>query len=102
LNPARVLDHMAVVEENDYKDVVEMIDEVMQEWYRTGKKTRRNWWVILAGGKKGKARTIYGKTFPVLRAAQIRQGVTVTENAICRNKDEKPPRIKKTNRWPEK
>jgi hypothetical protein len=90
------------LKQNDYKDVAEIIDEIMKEWQINGKKTRRNWWDILAGGKNGKARTIYGKSFPVLRAAQIRQGMTVTENAICRNKDEKPPRVKKTNRWPEK
>ena len=89
------------LKKNNYNDVAEMIDEIMQEWQRKGKKTRRNWWDILSGGKYGKPRTIYGKTFPVLRAAQIRQGVTVTKNAICRNEDEKPPKIKKTNRWPE-
>lgn len=90
------------LKQNGYIDVAEMIDEIMQEWHRNGKKTRRNWWDILSGGKDGKARTIYGKTFPVLRAAQIRQGVTVTANAVCRNEDERLPKIKKTNRWPEK
>ena len=89
------------LKQNGYKDVAAMIDEIMQEWHKNGKKTRRNWWEILSGGKNGKARTIYGKTFPVLRAAQIRQGVRVTENAIWRKEDEMPPAIKKTNRWPD-
>lgn len=85
---------------NGYNDIADEIDNIMQEWSEKGKKTRRNWWEILSGGKNGKSRTIYGKTFPVLKAAQIRQGVPVTKNAICRNENENPPKIKKTNRWP--
>lgn len=86
--------------DNNYDDIANMIDELIEEWNRTGKGTRRNWWEVLAGDKKGKSRVICSRTFPVLKAAQIRQGITVTNNAICRNNDEKPPCIKQNNRWP--
>lgn len=80
---------------NNYNDIAELIEE----WHKKGKGTRRNWWDILAGGKKGKSRVICGRVFPVIKAAQIRQGVPITENAICRNPNETPPSIKQTNRW---
>lgn len=85
--------------DNNYNDIADMIDELIEEWNKTGKGTRRNWWEVLAGDKKGKSRVIYGRTFPVLKTAQIRKGVTVTDNAICRNTDEKQPDIKQNNRW---
>ncbi len=85
--------------DNDYNDIADMIDELIEEWNKTGKGTRRNWWEVLAGDKKGNSRVICGRTFPVLKTAQIRKGVTVTDNAICRNSDEKLPCIKQNNRW---
>jgi hypothetical protein len=35
----------------------------------------------------------------VLKAAQIRKGVPITQNAICRNENEVIPEIAKTGRW---
>ncbi len=90
----------AWLRENHYGDIADVIDELMLEWKRQGKKTRRNWWGVLAGGVNGKPRKVNGVTFPVLKAAQIRQGLPVTANALCRNKHEKPPEIARTNRWP--
>jgi hypothetical protein len=84
---------------NGYHDVADLIDEVMNEWQECGKKTRRNWWEVLAGGKDGKPRTIQGREFPVLQVAQIRQKTPVTSNAICRNDCEEPCPVKITNRW---
>ncbi|NUN15650.1 MAG: hypothetical protein HUU55_18655 [Myxococcales bacterium] len=88
--------------ENDYSDIADMIDEIMDEWQSAGKKTRRNWWDILAGGMSGKPSTREGREFPVLRAAQQRQGKPITENALCRNPDEKVPPLVKSGRWPKK
>lgn len=85
--------------ENGYPDVADLIDEVMAEWDAKGVGTRRNWWEILAGDAEGNPRTVAGREFPVLRAAQIRQGVPVTKNAIRRSRKEKPPHIRKTGRW---
>ena len=85
--------------QNGYIHVADMIDEIMAEWSQQGKKTRRNWWDVLAGGKNGKPRTIAGRKFPVLRAAQARQNKPLTQNSINFN-DDNPSPIKKTNRWP--
>ena len=79
------------LQDNGYQDVAALIDEVTAEWQATQRGTRRNWWAVLAGGQGGKPRCIAGKVFPVLRAAQIRQGLPVTDNALCRNPLEKPP-----------
>lgn len=86
--------------ENNYRDILEIIDEIILEWKKTGNKQRRNWWDILAGDKYGKSRIIAGREIPVLKAAQKRKNVKVTENAICRNEEEPLPiPINPNNRW---
>lgn len=85
--------------DNDYNDVAQLIDEVMNGWKGKGTKTRRNWWDVLAGGKNGTPRTIEGITFPVLKAAQLRKGISVSKNALCRNEEECIPSIRETGRW---
>jgi DNA adenine methylase len=85
--------------ENRYEDVAALIDEVTDEWKTMGKRTRRNWWVILAGDIKGQSRTVAGRTFPVLHAAQRRQGVAVTDNALRRGRKEEVPPVQLTQRW---
>ena len=84
---------------NNYDDIADMIDEVINEWQAEGKKTRRNWWDILSGRKNGEPCVRKGRKFPVLRAAQLRQGKPVTENAICRDPAEEPPPIVVSARW---
>lgn len=86
--------------QNNYEDIAALVDTVMDGWKVKGTKTRRNWWDVLAGGKNGKPRTIEGVTFPVLKAAQIRMGVPVTDNAICRENEENIPRKVISGRWP--
>ena len=85
--------------QNNYQDVAESIDIVMNGWLEKGTHTRRSWWDVLAGGKNGSPRTIEGITFPVLRSAQLRKGVPVTNNAIYRNQLETFPTIRKNGRW---
>lgn len=80
--------------ENNYGEVADLIGEVVAEWRGQGKQTRRNWWDILAGGADGKSRRVAGREFPVLRAAQLRQGVPITPNAICRSSKEVAPPLK--------
>jgi hypothetical protein len=84
--------------DNDYTDVAELIDEVTAEWDRLGKKTRRNWWEVLSGDRDGKPRTVEGRTFPVLRAARLRQGMSDTKGSLSRNKGEAPPVVDQI-RW---
>jgi hypothetical protein len=90
------------LKQNGYEDILEMIDEAIKTWKSEGIKTRRNWWEILAGGHNGCPRKINGKNFPVLKAAQIRQGKPVSANAICRNDNEEIQPVWQTNRWPKK
>jgi hypothetical protein len=85
--------------QNGYEDVAASIDLIMAGWQEKGTKTRRSWWDVLAGGKDGKPKTIEGVTLPVLKAAQIRMGVPVTKNALCRNKNETAPGIIQGGRW---
>ena len=80
--------------ENNYHDVAALIDDVTEEWKAHGKKTRRNWWEILAGNTHGNPRIVASREFPVLRAAQLRQGVLVTDNALCRNPKEEIPSVR--------
>lgn len=88
------------LQRNGYVDVADMIDEVMAEWRAAGKKTRRNWWEVLAGLSDGTPCTYAGRTFPVLRVAQIRAGLPVTPNALARSENESIPEIWRTPRWP--
>lgn len=86
--------------ENGYDDIADTIDFLIDKWRREGKRTRRNWWDILAGTRAGQPRRVDGIAFAVLRAAQKRQGRPVTKNALSRGKRESIPRIWTTGRWP--
>ena len=84
---------------NGYVDVVELIDQATAKMAARGSKHRRNWWDILSGGENGKPCLREGIEFPVLRVAQLRQGKTVTQNAISRSRKELPPDVRNTSRW---
>lgn len=86
--------------ENNYDKVADLIDQLIEEWAKTGKGTRRNWWKILAGDAAGNPCIVSGRKFPVLRAAQIRQGVLVTPNSIFQSPTEATPEVRRSNRWP--
>lgn len=89
--------------ENGYADVASLIESLITKWKAAGKRTRRNWWEVLAGDSLGKPRTIDGRRFPVLKAAQIRQGVPVTDNAVSSSMEKSlPPSQRVTNRWPKR
>lgn len=85
--------------ENGYSDVCGLIDSLMCEWARKGITTRRNWWDILAGDNEGRPRKVNGRPFPVLAAAQERQGKPVTSNALKRTRDEQAPAVRDSARW---
>lgn len=85
--------------ENNYNDIAELIDEVTAKWDRQGKRTRRNWWEVLAGDRNGKGRIIEGREFPVLSAARIRQGLPKSKGSLCRNKNEVIPSVIEQVRW---
>jgi hypothetical protein len=87
---------------NGYDDIADQIEKLMARWAKDGSATRRDWWQILAGANNGSPRSVDGIEFPVLRAAQVRQGLPVTSNAISRNKHETVPEVWTTGRWPER
>lgn len=85
--------------DNEYDDVVALIDQAMAKMAARGSRQRRNWWDILSGGGDGKPCVREGIEFPVLRIAQVRQGKPITANAISRNPEELPPDVRTTGRW---
>jgi hypothetical protein len=86
--------------ENGYADVASAIDKIMDEWKASGKKTRRNWWEMLAGDRQGRSRRLGGYEFPILKSVQIRQGLPLTPNAIQRDEEKQPPpEPRVTARW---
>jgi len=84
---------------NGYADIARMIDEILIDWQRKGKRTRRNWWDVLAGGRNGEPTKVEGRVFPVLRTARLRKGLPVTQSCICRSDQEKIPPIVQHVRW---
>ena len=85
-----------------YDDIARLIDEVTAEWTAQGKRTRRNWWDVLAGGVDGEPSIVAGREFPVLRAAQLRQGRNITTNALSRSTSEQPPALSRSDRRAER
>ena len=84
---------------NGYDEVAALIDEIQEEWKAASKRTRRNWWEVLAGGDDGSPRVVAGRTFPVLKAAQRHEEKPVTPNAIQRKPRERAPGVRVTGRW---
>jgi DNA adenine methylase len=50
-----------------------MIDAAERAWRKEGKRTRRNWWEVLAGDKDGNPRRVRGIQFPVIEVIRRRQ-----------------------------
>lgn len=88
--------------ENKYEDFAALVDQALEKIRAKSRRSRRNWWDTFAGGPDGKPSIREGIEFPVLRAAQIRQGKPITPNAICRSEDEQPPDVVATKGWPRK
>lgn len=84
---------------NSYGYIVDLIEQVMAGWKLKGTKTRRNWWAVLAGNKNGTHKVIEGVKFPILKTAQARQGMTVTDSALCLNETEVAPGVITGGRW---
>lgn len=72
--------------ENGYRETAEMIEDIIKEWKRFGKKTRRNWWDVLAGDREGNPRRIEGRVFPVYNGARKRQGLPPVSHAVDERK----------------
>lgn len=77
---------------NGYPDIATTLSALEKRFAAGGKKTRRNWWDMLAGRKDGSPYVVLGVEIPVLAAAQRRKGMPVTPNALDRSA---PPAPKK-------
>ena len=88
--------------DNNYQDILALVDEAMAKMAARGSKQRRNWWKVLAGGPNGRPAVREGIEFPVLRVAQLHQDMPITPNAICRNPKETAPPRRVTGRWTRK
>ncbi len=76
--------------ENGYGGILTKIRQVEDRWKQQGKKTRRNWWDVLAGRKSGEAIIIEGVRFPVLGAARLRKGLDITPRAMRHEEEQEP------------
>ena len=87
---------------NGYEDVADSIDALTRKWRYEGRKTRRDWWLVLAGTREGAPHVVDGVTFPVLKAARRRQGFpTDVPGAVERTPHELAPTIRQQARWPQ-
>jgi hypothetical protein len=82
-------DHLARqwLRENGYADIDAVIEKIIDDWKASGKKTRPNWWEMLAGDSQGRPRRLGEHEFSILKSVQIRQGLPVTPNAIQREEE---------------
>jgi DNA adenine methylase len=78
--------------QNGHEKIAAQIDQLERQWRAAGKKTRRNWWEVLAGNKRGLSCKVDGVAFPVLKAAQSRQKRSVTQAAPAVRRAKATPR----------
>lgn len=83
-----------------YEAVADRIDAIMTGWRLRGVKTRRNWWLVLAGTPLGTPCLIDGMAFPILAAARRRMGLPPTAGAEERTPGEIAPGVRVQGRWP--
>lgn len=84
---------------NGYEETAQMIDEIMAEWKAQGLATRRDWWQVLAGDKRGNPRKVAGRTFPIIKAARKRQALSTISSAQSNAPREVAPKVKPSPRW---
>jgi DNA adenine methylase len=80
----RQADVRAWLRTHGHEDVVVKIDAALRKWAREGRKTRRNWWDVLAGDKQGNPRKVLGIAFPVLEGARRPQRERSSSGAAAR------------------
>lgn len=85
---------------NGYKGILRDILRLEKVWVSEGKKTRRDWFLVLAGTPNGKPRMVGGIEWPMLAAFRRRQGYPVAQEAISNSPLEVAPPIRKqVGRW---
>ncbi len=87
---------------NGYELLCGQIEFLMDDWKSRGVKTRRDWWLVLAGTAEGLPKTVDGWEFPVLKAARRRQGFPPdVPGAVQLSRREIAPEIHRQARWGE-
>lgn len=84
---------------NGYQDLAARIDRLMAQWKAENKKTRRDWFRVLAGSKEGVPSIVGGSPWPMLSAFRRREGYPVHSDAIERGPHELAPSIFAQKRW---
>lgn len=79
--------------DNGYTSIAKKIVKIEGDWKAKALTTRRNWWDVLAGDKKGKPRSVAGVEFPIIASIRKRQGLGEVFGAKA-NPGEKPPPAK--------
>ena len=103
------LDARKWLESHGYWSVAAYIDFVEGQWALAGvrggrlagagARTRRDWWLILAGTPAGLPRVIGGVEFPVIAAARRRQGLPVVAGEVSLGPEEVAPAVVASGRW---
>lgn len=78
---SRGADVLSWLRAHGHARVAGQIEKIVKSWKREGKRTRRNWWSILAGDKKGNPRRVSGILFPVLATARLRKPRGISKGA---------------------
>ena len=85
--------------ENGFPAVAQTISDIEKEWHERGKHTRRNWWEVLAGNKRGNPRVIAGREFPVIAEIRARQKLKPTQSAVSTGCGKRVPKPLAQGRW---
>ena len=85
--------------EHGYEDIDELIQQIEDTYAAKGTKSRRSWWLALAGTPAGRCRHYEGITLPILKAARQREGYPPAEGAIERTPGEQAPKKQAQGRW---
>jgi hypothetical protein len=75
------------------------IAEIEKEWRDAGKRTRRNWYEILAGDISGNPRVVAGRTFVVIAEIRARQKLECSAVAVSAGRGKRVPKPVAQNRW---
>jgi hypothetical protein len=85
--------------DNGHDEILVQIKAVIAAKKASKKKTRRNWWDVLAGTLDGRPREDSGILFPILAAARRRKGWPVVPGELQKDGESPPPAIVDSARW---
>jgi hypothetical protein len=79
--------------QSGYREIADKIENIESKWRANDLKTRRNWWVVLAGDLSGNPREVAGERFPIISSIRRRQGLPPARGGLSRASERPlPPR----------